>query len=79
MIPAEPVHRLRSVAPMKPDDRTNVRRLEFVPVGEPPEPAPRRRAPRTAATEPGPASTRVPAAPPANPEPRWSLWGDLEP
>jgi hypothetical protein len=78
VIAVEPVHRLRSVAPMTPDDRTNVRRLEFVPVGEPPDPAPRPRAAKAAATELGPASTPVSAAPPANPEPRWSLWGDLE-
>ena len=79
VIPAEPVHRLRSLAPMTLDDRTSVRRLEFVPVGEAPEPAPRRRAARTAATGSGPASTPAPAAPPADAEPRWSLWGDLEP
>jgi hypothetical protein len=79
VIQVEPVHRLRSVPPMTPDDRTNVRRLEFVPVGEAPEPAPRRRSTKAAASEPGSAATPAPAAPPASAEPRWSLWGDLEP
>jgi hypothetical protein len=55
-------------------DRTNVRRLEFVPVDEPPTPEPRRKGAGKA--------TPPPAAPqpaPISPEPRWSLWGDLEP
>jgi hypothetical protein len=64
---------------MTVDDRTNVRRLEFVPVGEAPQPAPRRRAPKTAATEPAGESPPAPPAPPIGAEPRWSLWGDLEP
>src|SRR5688500_18517644 len=55
--PAEPAHRLRSVTPMTVDDRTSVRRLEFVPFGEVPQPAPpRRRAPKAAAAEPAGAS-----------------------
>jgi hypothetical protein len=78
VIPEAPVHRLRSVTPMTLDDRTSVHRLEFVPVVEAPEPPPRRRSPKAAATEPKPASTPAPAVPPANAEPRWSLWGDLE-
>lgn len=76
-VPAEPVHRLRSVPPLTVDDRTSVRRLEFVPVGEVAERAPRRRvakgpkAPKDAGAMPAP-------APPIS-EPRWSLWGDLDP
>lgn len=76
VVPAEPVHRLRSVPPLTVDDRTSVRRLEFVPVGEVEKPTPHRRAARNskaskpAQTAPTPASTSA--------EPRWSLWGDLE-
>jgi hypothetical protein len=73
VVPVEPVHRLRSVNPAI-DDRTSVRRLEFVPVDEPPEPAPRRKR----AAKPAPASATPPPAAPISPEPRWSLWGDLD-
>jgi hypothetical protein len=77
IVPAEPVHRLRSVPPLTVDDRTSVRRLEFVPVGEVAKPTPRRlaakasKASKPAAAAPAPVHTSE--------EPRWSLWGDLEP
>jgi hypothetical protein len=75
VVPAEPVHRLRSVPPLTVDDRTSVRRLEFVPVGEVAKPTPRRRAARNST-----GSKPAAAAPaPTGAEPRWSLWGDLEP
>jgi hypothetical protein len=77
VIPAEPVHRLRSVPPLTVDDRTSVRRLEFVPVEDVAKPAPRRRAAK-ASTAPQPAAA-IPAPAPIGAEPRWSLWGELEP
>jgi hypothetical protein len=71
-VPAEPVHRLRQPS-VPTDDRTGVRRLEFVPVGEPPEES---RPPRKPRSKPA----AGPLPPPATSmEPRWSLWGDLEP
>jgi len=73
IVPVEPVHRLRSVNPSLVD-RTKVRRLEFVPVDEPPTPEPRRK--RAGKPAPPPAA---PQPAPISPEPRWSLWGDLEP
>jgi hypothetical protein len=78
VVPVEPVHRLRSVSPMTVDDRTNVRRLEFVPVGEVAEPAPRRRASKASRGPKPPAVVPSPPPAPASAEPRWSLWGDLE-
>jgi hypothetical protein len=73
-----PVHRLR-MGQAAEQDRTAVRRLEFVPVGEDAKPARRARksAPNDAANakpqpQPQP-GTSVPA------EPAWNLWGDLEP
>jgi hypothetical protein len=74
-----PVHRLR-VGHAADQDRTAVRRLEFVPVGEDEKPARRVRksAPKDAADPTQQRQTRKPAAPvPA--EPAWNLWGDLEP
>jgi hypothetical protein len=61
------------------DDRTTVRRLEFVPV-EPPVPAP---AAKTRRTSRGHGQVEANAAtppqqPPALAETRWSLWGDPE-
>jgi hypothetical protein len=79
VVPPEPVHRLRSVTPMTVDDRTSVRRLEFVPVGEAPEPEPRRRAAKVPTEPPQLAPAPGPAPAPTGTEPRWSLWGDLEP
>jgi len=74
-----PVHRLR-VGQAADQDRTAVRRLEFVPVGEDAKPARRARksAPNDAPDakhpqEPSATPTGVPA------EPAWNLWGDLEP
>ena len=78
VVAAEPVHRLRSVPPMTVDDRTSVRRLEFVPVGEVAKPTPRRRAAKASSKASAPAASAPPPAP-TGAEPRWSLWGDLEP
>jgi hypothetical protein len=74
-----PVHRLRAGGAAD-QDRTAVRRLEFVPVGEDAKPARRGRKSATD-DEPNarhPQKPRTPGAPlPA--EPAWNLWGDLEP
>jgi len=74
-----PVHRLR-MGQATDQDRTAVRRLEFVPVGEDAKPDRRVRkpAPSDAATA---KHRRRPATPgtPAPAEPAWNLWGDLEP
>ena len=73
------VHRLR-VGQVADEDRTAVRRLEFVPVGEDAKPVQRVRksAPTDAANVKPPRRPRTPGAPvPA--EPAWNLWGDLEP
>ena len=71
-----PVHRLR-LGQAADQDRTAVRKLEFVPVGEDPKPA--RRA-RKQAPDDG-ANTEPPAQPgaPVPAEHAWNLWGDLEP
>jgi hypothetical protein len=78
VVATEPVHRLRSIPPLTIDDRTSVRRLEFVPVGEDANSTPRRRATRDSKA-PQPAAAAAPAPAPTSAEPRWSLWGDLEP
>ena len=62
-----------------PDDRTAVRRLEFVPV-EPLAPAPVRK-PRAGSGGSVALDADAPAPahqPPAAAETRWSLWGDVE-
>jgi hypothetical protein len=78
--PAAPVavHRLR-VGQAADQDRTAVRRLEFVPVGEDAKPARRARpAPNDAGGAKPPRQPRTtPTGVPA--EPAWNLWGDLEP
>jgi hypothetical protein len=61
------------------DDRTDVRRIEFVPVGEAPKPGPRRRSAKAPEARPEAASAPAPAVAPPEAEQRWSLWGDLEP
>ena len=74
-----PVHRLR-MGQAADQDRTDVRRLEFVPVGEDAKPARRARkpAPNDAADAKPPRHPRT--TPPGDPaEPAWNLWGDLEP
>jgi hypothetical protein len=74
-----PVHRLR-MGQAAEQDRTAVRRLEFVPVGEDAKPARRVRksAPDDAANAKRPRRPRASGTPvPA--EPAWNLWGDLEP
>jgi hypothetical protein len=74
-----PVHRLR-MGQAADQDRTAVRRLEFVPVGEDAKPARRVRksAPKNAAEAKPQRQPRAPGTPvPA--EPAWNLWGDLEP
>jgi hypothetical protein len=73
-----PVHRLRA-GQAADQDRTAVRRLEFVPVGEDAKPA---RGARTSAKhdEANATHTRQPRTPgaPLPAEPAWNLWGDLE-
>jgi hypothetical protein len=74
-----PVHRLLA-GQAADQDRTAVRRLEFVPVGEDAKPARRVRksAKHDEANAGPPRQPRAPGAPvPA--EPAWNLWGDLEP
>ena len=61
-------------------DRTAVRKLEFVPVGEDAKPArrDRKKGPNDEASAEHPRQPRTSDAPvPA--EPAWDLWGDLEP
>jgi hypothetical protein len=74
-----PVHRLR-VGQIADQDRTAVRKLEFVPVGEDAKPARRvsKSAPNDEANAGQPQPQRVSGAPVAA-EPAWNLWGDLEP
>jgi len=62
------------------EDRTAVRKLEFVPVGEDAKPARRARksAPNDEAKTGHPRPQRLTGAPVAA-EPAWNLWGDLEP
>jgi hypothetical protein len=77
-VPA-PVHRLR-VGQAADQDRTDVRRLEFVPVGEDAKPARRvRKSPPN--DDANVKRTRRPRSlgPPLPAEPAWNLWGDLEP
>jgi hypothetical protein len=74
-----PVHRLR-VGQAADQDRTAVRKLEFVPVGEDAKPAGRVRKsePNHEANAGHPRQPPTSGAPvPA--EPAWNLWGDLEP
>jgi len=74
-----PVHRLR-VGRAADQDRTAVRKLEFVPVGEDATPARRVRksAPNDETNTGHPRPRGVFGAPVAA-EPAWNLWGDLEP
>ena len=72
-----PVHRLR-VGQTEHVDRTPVRRLEFVPVGEDAEPV-RRRTRKTATPDDANAAPPQPPRPSSPTEPAWNLWGDLEP
>jgi hypothetical protein len=83
MVPAEaaPAGAERRVPPVfhPVDDRTPVRKLEFVEVGSAPSKAPRRR-PSNAAGR-GESEALMPAEPASSVapgEPRWSLWGDAE-
>jgi hypothetical protein len=73
-----PVHRLR-VGQTAGQDRTAVRKLEFVPVGEDAKPARRARksAPNDEAGAGHPRSHHASGASVAA-EPAWNLWGDLE-
>ena len=70
-----PVHRLRA-GQAADQDRTGVRRLEFVPVGEDAKPARRVRKP---APDDEPPRQPPTLDAPVPPEPAWNLWGDLEP
>jgi hypothetical protein len=70
-----PVHRLRS-GQAADQDRTAVRRLEFVPVGEDAESA--RRARKRAPDDEANAEPPIQPGAPVPAEQPWNLWGDLE-
>ena len=82
MVPIEvaPEGSMRRVPPPidTVDDRTPVRKLEFVEVGPAPVTPPRSGAASARSAEPGAATPAEPLAPLSQGEPRWSLWGDAE-